>query len=165
MDMPKLPLDNRWMEQELKPYLRCAFSHDLSYHEDITPVIHRALDFCMHKPVCHLMREPSAKWLTRTQDHASDGDDLIFERICHAVQFRYKDFASDLYFITESLDVLARYLIRRAQVKGPYELTGRMNIASGALREYEAANLERLRQAAEMEEQGTSIYDHKVLFD
>jgi hypothetical protein len=95
----------------------------------------------------------------------SDGDDLLFERICHGVQFQYKGFAPDLKMVTDNPEALARYLIRRAQVKGPYELGGRMNIASGALREYEAARLERLRQSAEKEEQGTSTYNHKVLFD
>jgi hypothetical protein len=58
--------------------------------------------------------------------------------------------------VTDNPEALARYLIRRAQVKGTYELGSRMNIASGALCEYEAARLERLRQAAEKEEQGTS---------
>jgi hypothetical protein len=52
MDTPKLALDRRWIEQELSPYLRCAFSHDLSYDKDITPIVCRALDFCMHKAVC-----------------------------------------------------------------------------------------------------------------
>jgi hypothetical protein len=51
--------------------------------------------------------------------------------------------------VTENLEPLARFLIRRAQLKGPYELLGRMNIASGAWKEYEFERLDKLREASE----------------
>jgi hypothetical protein len=68
-----------------------------------------------------------------------------------AIEFRHKNTAPELKCLTENLDNLARFLIRRAQVKGPYELLGRMNIGSGAWQEHEKGRLERLREAAEKE--------------
>jgi len=88
------------------------------------------------------------------QDYYSDGDDLVFERICQAIQFRYMDLAPDLSLATENLGTLAAYMLRRAQLKGPFELLGRMNVASGAWRENEKVRLETLRLAAEQEEKG-----------
>jgi hypothetical protein len=93
----------------------------------------------------------SFKTLTCLQDFPTDGDDLLFERICLAIEFRYKNLAPELNIVIESLEPLARFLIRRAQLKGPYELLGRMNIASGAWQEHEAGRLKRLREAAENE--------------
>jgi hypothetical protein len=64
----------------------------------------------------------------------------------------------DLIMVTESLENLAKFLIRRAQVKGPYELLGRMNVASGAWQEYEAGRLERLKVAAEDEKKRNGMF-------
>jgi hypothetical protein len=47
----KLPLDRRWIEQELKQYLRCAFSHEMTYDQDLNPVICRAIAFTFKKTV------------------------------------------------------------------------------------------------------------------
>ncbi|KAH7406624.1 hypothetical protein DE146DRAFT_647967 [Phaeosphaeria sp. MPI-PUGE-AT-0046c] len=134
MDQPKWPLSRYWVEQTLTPYLRYAFSHELAYDEDISPKVQSALNFCMRKP-----------------DHSSDGNDLILERICHAVDFQYKDIAPDLSIVTKDLESMARWLIRYAQVKGPYELLGRMNIGSGAWQEYEVKRLKMLKLAAKKE--------------
>jgi hypothetical protein len=68
-----------------------------------------------------------------------------------AIEFRYRSTVPELKCLTEDLDNLARFLIRRAQVKGPYELLGRMNIGSGAWQEHEKGRLEKLKQAAEKE--------------
>jgi hypothetical protein len=74
-----------------------------------------------------------------------------------AIEFRYKNTAPELKCLTENLDNLARFLIRRAQVKGPYELLGRMNIGSGAWQEHENGRLERLREAVEKERLDNSM--------
>lgn len=68
-----------------------------------------------------------------------------------AVQFRYKNLAPDLSLVTEHLEALAKFLIRRAQLTGPYELLGRTNIASDAWVAYEKARLGKLRVAAKDE--------------
>jgi hypothetical protein len=85
----------------------------------------------------------------------ADGDDLIFERILHAIKSRHKNLAPDLDFITENLETLAKFFIRRAQVHGPYELLGRVNIASYRWRKYEEERLELMRAEGKKEEQGT----------
>jgi hypothetical protein len=76
-----------------------------------------------------------------------------------SIEFRYKTTAPELWCLTENLENLARFLVRRAQVKGPYELLGRMNVGSGAWREYEKRRLEKLKDAAEKEkyENGTFL--------
>ena len=74
-----------------------------------------------------------------------------------AIEFRRKDLAPDLSIVTEGLEPLAKFLIRRAQLKGTYELLGRMNIGSGAWREYEADRLDKLKQAAEHERTGKHL--------
>jgi hypothetical protein len=51
MNVPKVPLDRRWIEQTLTPYLRYAFNRTLPYDADIGPQIQSAIEFCMHKPV------------------------------------------------------------------------------------------------------------------
>lgn len=51
MDLQLLPIDRRWISQELAPYLRCSFSHAIPFEADIWPQIQSALQFCMHKPV------------------------------------------------------------------------------------------------------------------
>ncbi|KAH3987474.1 hypothetical protein HBH70_008670 [Parastagonospora nodorum] len=134
MAVPKRPLIPHWIEHELMPYLRCAFSHELAYDTDIRSSVLRAIDRALKKA-----------------DYPSDGDDLVFERICQAIQFRHKNLAPDLSIATENLETLATFLLRRAQLTGPYELLGRMNVASGAWREYEEGRLEGLRLVAEEE--------------
>jgi hypothetical protein len=51
MRVTKLPLERHWIEQELMPYLRCAFSHELVYDDDIKPTVLRAIDFTFKKAV------------------------------------------------------------------------------------------------------------------
>lgn len=91
------------------------------------------------------------------QDYHSDGDDLVFERICQAIQFRHMNLAPDLSPATENLGTLAAFLLRRVQLKGPFELLGRMNVASGAWRENEEGRLEGLRLAAKQEKKGMRL--------
>jgi hypothetical protein len=59
--------------------------------------------------------------------------------------------------VTDSLEPLAKYLIRRAQIKGTYELLGRMDVASAAWRENEDVRLKKLKQAAEDVKKGRLI--------
>jgi hypothetical protein len=148
MARPKLAIDRCWVEKELKPYLRCTFSHALRYDADIGPQIESAIDFCMYKPVGSTYVPPCSH-LTAGQDYPTDagGYDLIFERICLAIDRRDLDYAPDLALVTEHLEPLAKFLIRRAQLKGPYTLLGRMNIGSGAWREYQAKRLDDQRGA------------------
>ncbi|KAF2032841.1 hypothetical protein EK21DRAFT_86851 [Setomelanomma holmii] len=126
MEVSKLPLDRRWIEKELKPYLYYAFSHALHYDVDIGPQIEHAIEFCMYKA-----------------DFPRDGDDLMFERACIAVDRRDLDYDPELKMVTEDLECLAKFLIRRAQLKGPYELLGRTNIGGSAWIEYQLQRLER----------------------
>jgi hypothetical protein len=96
--------------------------------------------------------------LTYSQDFPTDGDDLLFERVYQAIEFPYDDLAPDLSVLTNSMEPLARYLIRRAQLKGPYELLGRKKIASVAWRENEARRLRDLGRAVKDEMQGMSQF-------
>ncbi|KAF1916642.1 hypothetical protein BDU57DRAFT_240110 [Ampelomyces quisqualis] len=133
---PKLTIHRHWVEHTLIPYLRYAFSHVLAYDEDITPQICSAYQFCMTK-----------------LDHPYDGDDLIFERILHAIDSRHKNLAPDLDFMTENLETLAKFLIHRAQVQGPYELLGRVDVASDRWRKHEEERRERVRAEEKKAEQ------------
>jgi hypothetical protein len=92
---------------------------------------------------------------------SADHNDLLFERVCMAIEFRYKNSEPELKFLTENLQNLARFLVRRAQLKGPYELLGRMNIGSGAWQEHEKRRLERLRKAAEKERYDNGMSSHE----
>jgi len=65
--------------------------------------------------------------------------------------------------VTDNLEPLAKFLIRRAQLKGSYELLGLMNIASGAWREYEDLKLKKLKEAAEIEQEGKLVPIHSQL--
>lgn len=56
--------------------------------------------------------------------------------------------------ITEDPETLAKLLIRRAQVHGPYELLGRVNVASYRWRQYEEERLERAKVEEKREEKG-----------
>jgi hypothetical protein len=64
------------------------------------------------------------------------------------------DLDPDLDFFTENMKTMAKYLIRRAQLKGPYELLGRVNVASDAWRKYEEERLECVRIAKVKEGRG-----------
>ncbi|KAH8721541.1 hypothetical protein GQ44DRAFT_775119 [Phaeosphaeriaceae sp. PMI808] len=125
METRRFPIDGRWLEQILVPYLRYAFSDVIVYDADIWPKVWGAVQFCMQKP-----------------DNLIDFNDLAFERICLAIEYRYKELEPDLTYLTESMEKLATYLIRRAQIKGPYELLGRVNTASTAWIQHRARRLE-----------------------
>lgn len=75
----------------------------------------------------------------------------MFERIFLAVEHRHLNLDPTLDEVTDDLQVLAKFLIRRQQLIGPYGLSARTNLGSGAWREYRAQELERLRLASETE--------------
>ncbi|KAF1352792.1 hypothetical protein EJ07DRAFT_159019 [Lizonia empirigonia] len=127
MAVPKHPITQSWVKQTLIPFLLYAFASTLSYSADISGQVQSAVDFCLQKP-----------------DHPSDGDDLVFERIFMAIMHRYKNLEPDLEMVVDNIAPLARYLIRRAQLKGPYELLERTDIGSGAWVLYEQQRLERI---------------------
>lgn len=120
MAAPKHPIAHHWIKQTLVPFLLYAFSSTLPYPADISVQIQRAVDFCLSKP-----------------DHPSDGDDLVFERIFMAIMHKHRNPAPELEMLVDNLEPLAKYLIRRAQLKGPYGLLGRSDIGSGAWIEYQ----------------------------
>jgi hypothetical protein len=72
-----------------------------------------------------------------TKDFPSDGDDLLFERIFLAIEHRLKGQPAERNGITDNLEPLAKFLIRRAQLKGPYELLGRDPQPSEEWKQYE----------------------------
>lgn len=92
----------------------------------------------------------------------SDGDDLVFERIFMAIMHRHKNLAPDLIMVVENLEPLAKYLIRRAQLKGPYELLGRSDVGSGAWVEYEWDRLSNLLVESEDAEDGMLCTQQQV---
>jgi hypothetical protein len=51
MAVPKRPIDPRWVQQELMPYLRCAFSHELAYDADISCEVFQAIERALKKDV------------------------------------------------------------------------------------------------------------------
>lgn len=124
MAVPKHPIAHDWIKQTLVPFLFHAFTATLPHPADISEQIERSIDFCHRKP-----------------DHPSDGDDLVFERIFMAIMHRHKDSEPELEMVVDNLEPLAKYLIRRAQLKGPYDLLGRTDIASGAWVEHERQRL------------------------
>lgn len=126
MAVHKHPIAHHWIRQTLVPFLLFAFASTLPYPTEISDEIQRSIDFCLQKP-----------------DHPSDSDDLIFERIFMAIMHRHHDLASDLELVVDNLEPLAKYLIRRAQVKGPFELLGRVDIGSAAWVEHERYRLEK----------------------
>lgn len=84
------------------------------------------------------------------KDHGLGSSDLLVERIMVAIDHPHMDFAPDLEFITSNMQQISTVLIRRAEVKGPYELCSRsVNIASDAWRKYEDKRLENIAVAAE----------------
>lgn len=120
MTAHKHPIAHHWIKHTLVPFLLYAFASTLPYPADISEQIQRSIDFCLAKP-----------------DYSSDGDDLVFERVFMAIMHRHRNLAPDLVMVVENLEPLAKYLIRRAQLKGPYELLGRSDVGSGAWVEYE----------------------------
>jgi hypothetical protein len=123
----KHPIAHHWIKQTLVPFLLYAFASTLPYPADITEEIQRSIDFALIKP-----------------DHPSDGDDLMFERIFMAVMHRHKNLGPDLTLVVDNLEPCAKYLIRRAQLKGPYELLDRTDVGSSVWVEYERHRLSNL---------------------
>jgi hypothetical protein len=157
------PPEPHWVSQTLTPYLRYAFIHALPYGADIAPMVTNAINVCMQEPVRSPLNQScfTITTLTTMQLRSADHDDLLFERVCMAIEFRYKNSEPELKFLTENLQNLARFLVRRAQLKGPYELLGRMNIGSGAWQEHEKRRLERLKKAAEKEKYDNGMSSHE----
>ena len=120
----KHPIAHHWIKQTLIPFLLFAFASTLPYPADISAEIQRLIDFALVKP-----------------DHPSDGDDMIFERIFMALMHGHKDLAPDLTMIVDNIEPCAKYLIRRAQLKGPFELLGRTDVGSSAWMESERQRL------------------------
>jgi hypothetical protein len=121
------PIAHHWIKQTLVPFLLFAFSSTLPYSVDISEAIQRLIDFALTKP-----------------DHPSDGDDMIFERIFMAIMHRHKNLAPDLTLVVDNLEPCAKFLIRRAQLKGPFELLERTDIGSSAWIEHEWQRLSNL---------------------
>ncbi|KAF2124518.1 hypothetical protein P153DRAFT_411588 [Dothidotthia symphoricarpi CBS 119687] len=140
MSIPKLPIEPLWVEHILVPFLRYAFSSTLPYDADLTPQVQRAIAFCLVKP-----------------DYPTDGDDLLFERVFMAILHRYKDLAPDLILVTANLEPLAKFLIRRAQLKGPFKLLERSHVASDAWVEYEEKRIACLVEQDRSGEEGTHM--------
>lgn len=127
MAVPKHPITHYWIKQTLVPFLLYAFASTLPYPADISDEIQRSIDFALIKP-----------------DHPSDGDDLVFERIFMALMHRHENLAPDLTMVLDNLEPCAKYLIRRAQLKGPYELLGRTDIGSDTWMRFERHRLSNL---------------------
>lgn len=127
MTVHKHLIAHQWIKQTLVPFLLYVFAHTLPYPADISGEVQRSIEFCSSKP-----------------DHPSDGDDLTFERIFMATMHRQNNLGPDLSMVVDNLEPLAKYLIRRAQLKGPYELLGRADIGSRAWVAHEAYRLSNL---------------------
>ncbi|KAF3035589.1 hypothetical protein E8E12_007205 [Didymella heteroderae] len=123
----KHPITHHWIKQTLVPFLLYAFASTLPYPADISDEIQRSIDFALVKP-----------------DHPSDGDDVVFERVFMAIMHRHKNLAPDLSIVVDHLEPCAKYLIRRAQLKGPFELLDRTDVGSSAWVEYEWERLSNL---------------------
>lgn len=69
-----------------------------------------------------------------------------------AIMHRHKDLAPDLIMVVDNLEPCAKYLIRRAQLKGPFELLERSDVGSSAWMQHEEQRLSHLvveREGAE----------------
>jgi hypothetical protein len=95
----------------------------------------------------------SARHANATQNFPTDGDDLLFERIFLAIEHRLKGQPAERNVLTDNLEPLAKFLIRRAQLKGPYELLGRDPQPSEEWKQYEEERLARI--LADREEERT----------
>lgn len=140
MTVHKRPITHHWLKQTLVPFLLFAFASTLPYPADISAEVQRSIDFALVKP-----------------DHDSDGDDVIFERMFMAIMNRHKNFAPDLSLVVDNLEHCAKYLIRRAQLKGPFELLGRTDVGSSAWVEHEWQRLTNAPEEREEIGHGTSI--------
>ena len=127
MTTHKHPIAHHWIKQTLVPFLLFAFASALPYPADISEEVQRSIDFALVKP-----------------DHPSDGDDMIFERIFMALMHKHKALTPDLAMVVDNLEPCAKYLIRRAQLKGPFELLERTDVGSGDWIEHERQRLSSL---------------------
>ncbi|KAI4961998.1 hypothetical protein J4E86_001028, partial [Alternaria arbusti] len=124
MSAPILPVYPQWVAQTLTPYLRYAFKHLLRDDLDIEPYVQRAFETSSFQPKSSI-----------------DGDDLFFERVFFAIERRHQGLPAELNGLTDNLQPLARFLIRRAQLKGPYELLHRNAQPSESWKKYESVRL------------------------
>lgn len=138
MTVFKHPIAHHWIKQTLVPFLLFAFASILPYPADISEEIQRSIDFALVKP-----------------DHPSDDDDMMFERIFMAIMHRHKNLAPDLTLVVDNLEPCAKYLIRRAQLKGPFELLARTDVGSDAWMEREWQRLSKLVVEPEEAQDGT----------
>ncbi|KAJ4985149.1 hypothetical protein SVAN01_09376 [Stagonosporopsis vannaccii] len=145
MTVHKHPIAHHWIRHTLLPFLLYAFASTLPYPADISGEIQRSIDFCLQKA-----------------DHPSDGDDLVFERIFMAIMHRHKNLAPDLEMVVDHLEPLAKYLIRRAQLKGPYELLERQDVGSAAWMMYEQQRLKKLMFELEDVRKGTLCAEERT---
>jgi hypothetical protein len=74
-------------------------------------------------------------------------EDLDFERVYFAIENRHRGLPAELNELTENLEPLARFLIQRAQLKGPYELMRRDAQPSETWKKYESIRLTQLAAA------------------
>jgi hypothetical protein len=81
------------------------------------------------------------------QNFFAGDDDLDFERVYFAIEYRHRGLPAELNELTENLEPLARFLIRRAQLKGPYELMRRDVQPSETWKKYESIRLTQLAAA------------------
>lgn len=79
-----------------------------------------------------------------------------------AIMHRHKNLDPDLKMVVGNLDPLAKYLIRRAQLKGPYELLARTDIGSGAWIQCERERLSELMIQPDETGNGTSYLPHRL---
>ena len=138
MAVLKHPISHHWIKQTLVPFLPYAFAPTLPHPADISEQIQRAIDFCLQKP-----------------DHPSDGDDLALECIFMAIMHRFGNLTPELEMVVDNLEPLAKYLIRQVQLKGPYELLERTDVANGVWVGYERQRLANLALERENTNNGT----------
>ncbi|KAI4626930.1 uncharacterized protein J4E87_004271 [Alternaria ethzedia] len=145
MSAPILPVYPQWVAQTLTPYLRYAFKHLLRDDLDIEPYVQRALETSSFQP-----------------KSSTDGDDLFFERVFFAIERRHQGLPAELNGLTDNLQPLARFLIRRAQLKGPYELLHRNAQPSEAWKKYESVRLTQIAtETARVQNYSSSSVDNQ----
>jgi hypothetical protein len=84
-------------------------------------------------------------------------NDLDFERLFLAVEHRHLNLAPDLATFTENLEACAYVMLWRQQCVGAFQLFGRMNLASGAMREYQRTRMDMWRRAEAVAADGEQI--------
>jgi hypothetical protein len=127
MDVCKHPITHSWIKYTLVPFLLFAFASSHRYPTDVSIQVQTTIDSCLTK---------------LDHDDPSDSNDLKFERIFMAIMHRHKHSAPDLDSIVHHLEPLAGYLIRRAHLKGPFELLERTDIGSAAWVQHERSRLQ-----------------------